>query len=471
MDRDFAEFAVNKARDMKVEFAEARMEKIESNEFLLKNGNMEVSEFGRFYGFNIRVLKNGCLGFASTNIMSKGKIGNIVEKAVKMANASSRLVKNKIKLSEEDGIVDSYEVKQKIKIEDIGCEEKIKKLQEFEKNIPEGILIPARIFEIADDIREKYYVNSEGSMIYSKMPKIHVLGVITIFENGETEQAILQYGKTQGWEFFHENNISEKINKEAIILQKSITEGKSAPKGEIDIIAGPEVVGIAVHESCGHPYEADRILGREAAQAGESFIKKDMIGEKIGSELVNVIEDPTIPNSYGYYLFDEEGVKARPRHMIKNGIINEFLHNRETASEMGLKSNASARASGYDKEPIIRMSNTFIEKGEYSDEELFEGINGILINSFNEWNIDDKRYNQKYVGREAYLIENGEIKYPIRKPILELTTPKFYSSIDAIGKNIEFFPGNCGKGEPMQVAPVFMGGPMIRLRNIKLGGN
>lgn len=471
MDRDFAEFAVNKARDLKVEFAESRLEEVESNEFLLKNGNMEVSEFVRSYGFNIRVLKDGCLGFGSTNIMAKDKIENIVEKAVKMAKASSRFVKKKICLSEEKGIEDSYEIKQRNKIEDISFEEKLKKLQEFEKNLPEGILIPARIFEIADDIREKYYVNSDGAKIYSKIPKVHVLGVITILENNETEQAILQYGKTQGWEFFKENDVSEMINKEALILQRSIKEGKSAPIGNIDIIAGPEVVGIAAHESCGHPYEADRILGREAAQAGESFVKKDMIGEKIGSEVVNVLEDPTIENSYGYYLYDEEGVKARPRYLIKNGIINEFLHNRETAFEMGLKSNGSARASSYANEPIIRMSNTFIKEGDYSDEELFEGINGIFINSFNEWNIDDKRFNQKYVGREAYLIENGKIKHPIRKPILELTTPKFYSSIDAIGKNIVFFPANCGKGEPMQVAPVFTGGPMIRLRDIRLGGN
>ena len=146
MDRDFAEFAVNKARDLKVEFAESRLEEVESNEFLLKNGNMEVSEFVRSYGFNIRVLKDGCLGFGSTNIMAKDKIENIVEKAVKMAKASSRFVKKKICLSEEKGIEDSYEIKQRNKIEDISFEEKLKKLKELEKKLPEGILIPARIF-------------------------------------------------------------------------------------------------------------------------------------------------------------------------------------------------------------------------------------------------------------------------------------------------------------------------------------
>jgi TldD protein len=140
-------------------------------------------------------------------------------------------------------------------------------------------------------------------------------------------------------------------------------------------------------------------------------------------------------NNNGFYLYDDEGVKARPRELIKNGIINEFLHNRATAETLGTKSNASARALDYEYEPIVRMSNTYMKPGEYEFEELFEGIKlGIYMKSFNEWNIDDIRYNQKYVGREAYIIENGKIGKPVRRPVLELTTPKFYQSIDAVGK-------------------------------------
>ena len=86
-----------------------------------------------------------------------------------------------------------------------------------------------------------------------------------------------------------------------------------------------------------------------------------------------------------------------------------------------------------------------------------------------EWNIDDKRYQQKYVGNEAYLIKNGRIEDPIKTPALEITTPALYSSIDALGKNVELFAGNCGKGEPMQGIPVYMGGPAMRLRNLRIG--
>ena len=192
-------------------------------------------------------------------------------------------------------------------------------------------------------------------------------------------------------------------------------------------------------------------------------------GSTIGSDVVTVIEDPTVPNSWGFYLYDDEGVKARPRYLIKNGIINEFLMNREYAAYLGMKSNASARAINYNREPIVRMANTYLAPGDYTFEELIEDIKlGVYMVSFNEWNIDDRRFQQRYIGREAYLIENGEIKHPVRKPILEITTKGLWSSIDAVGKDIEFYPGTCGKGEPGQGVPVWMGGPHARLREVVL---
>jgi TldD protein len=225
-----------------------------------------------------------------------------------------------------------------------------------------------------------------------------------------------------------------------------------------------------VHESCGHPSEADRILGREAAQAGKSFIKPNMIGERIGNRYATVIDDPTIPNSYGFYLYDDEGVSARPRYLYREGIINEFLHNRWTAKIFNVDSNAAARAMHYGSEPIIRMANTYLKPGDYRFEELLEDIKlGVYIKSYMEWNIDDERWSQRYVGLEAYLIENGELTKLVRNPVLELTTKAFYSSIDAVGRDLRFYAGTCGKGEPMQGVPVWFGGPDVRLSKIKLG--
>jgi len=245
--------------------------------------------------------------------------------------------------------------------------------------------------------------------------------------------------------------------------------GENCPKGELDVVASPQITGIISHESCGHPFEADRILGREAAQAGESFITKQMLGTRIGNKAVTLIEDPTLKNSYGFYLYDDEGVKARKRILVNKGVINDFLHNRETAYEFGVKSNGAARASEFDKEAIVRMANTFIDKGDYNFKELIEGVKkGIYLKSFMEWNIDDKRYNNRYVGNEAYLIENGKIKHPVKNPAIEITTPALYMSIDACGKDMEWHSATCGKGEPMQGIPVTHGGPTIRIKNVRL---
>ena len=256
----------------------------------------------------------------------------------------------------------------------------------------------------------------------------------------------------------------------AKILKNVITKGKAVKPGTMDLICGPEVTGIAAHESCGHPMEADRILGREMSQAGRSFIFKGgpyWIGTRIGSDAVTIVDDPTIEHSYGYYAYDDEGVKARRRYLYKNGLINEFLHNRETAAKLGTKSNASSRSVNYDREAIVRMANTFVLPGQMSDEELIEDVkNGVYMKSFTEWNIDDKRFNQRYVGREAYLIENGELKHPVARPVIETTTQKFWTAVDAVSKNVEFDAATCGKGDPGQGVPVYTGGPCIRLRGV-----
>ncbi len=470
MDRDLAELAVSRAQELGAEYAEARMEFVSGMDSLLKNGNPEVSGFDRDAGIGIRVLVKGALAFASTNRLDRDSVIKATEKGVDMARASARVLKHPIQYADEEPNIKDYSVVQKKNISDIGTEDVLAALYEINKGIETEALVGS-YFSLGVEQREKYFCNSEGSKIASNIPRIHLFMLATIMEEGKTSQAMLQLGAAMGWEFVDIDHLIQHLGNEIQISLKNMREGVKAPREALDMICGPEVTGIAAHESCGHPYEGDRILGREAAQAGESFISRDMLGQRIGSEVATVIDDPTIENSYGFYLFDDEGVKARPRELIKDGVINDFFHNRETGSRMGVLSNGSARSNNYSREAIVRMANTFVKPGEYSVDELVEDVKlGVLMKSFTEWNIDDKRYNQRYVGREAYLIKNGRIGAPVKSPILEMTTPAFWSSIDAVGKELEWAAATCGKGEPGQGIPVFTGGPHIRLRNIKLGG-
>jgi TldD protein len=472
---DETRLAVEQALKLGADYAEARVQRDVGHTLTLNNGIAEPVTATRRMGIGIRVIMDGSMGFASTNNLEPAQIRSLAQTAVKIARAATRLISTPSKLAPERSWEDEWEVRMKIDIRRISIEEKFNVLFSIERALASeqvNVSLPSRILILDEDLTEKVYFNSEGSRIRGVVPRISLFFVLTGEEKGKgTIQRMHHEAQTRGWEAVKEWDAPEIAAAEAKMLGKMLREGVQAPRGEIDLVLGPEVTGIICHESCGHPQEADRILGREGAQAGESYVTREMIGKRIGSEQVTIIDDPTLPNSYGFYMYDDEGVKAGPRTLIKDGIISNLLHNRETASEFGVSSNAAARSAAYDREPIIRMANTFMQPGDYRLDELVEGIKrGVYMKSFMEWNIDDRRYNQRYVGLEAYSIEDGKIGPPVRNPILEVTTPGLYSRVDAVGREVEYSGATCGKGDPQQGAPVWTGGPPIRIRNIRLGG-
>jgi len=471
--KEIPEFAINYAGSLGAKYSEVRIQKDTSNATIIKNGEPQFSGFLRELGLGIRLIINGALGFASTNELDKTSIAETILSAASMARASANTLRRPILLSNAKASKAEWEVKEKRKLSSVGVEDKLKLLLDTDKsfNIKGGPKFPARILSLSETVTEKIYLNSEGTHILSRIPRVAFSFMVTAYSPSKgTAQRFNKKGESGGWEAVSSWNVPTFASEEAKTLASVLTKGKRPPKGDLDVVLGSEVVGIVCHESCGHPFEADRVLGREAAAAGESFVKVETLGVRLGSEHITIVDDPTIPDSYGHYLYDDEGIRASRRELIKNGIVNTLLHNRETAAELGIESNASARAVAYNREPIIRMSNTYLESGDHNFHELIEPIStGVYIKSFMEWNIDDRRFNQRYVGLEAYLIRNGELKHLVRNPVLEITTPRLFMSVDAVGKDIAFSAATCGKGDPQQGAPVWTGGAELRLRHVQLG--
>ena len=484
--KDLAEFALDYAQShgRYCDYAEIRLESNNSDIVSFFNGKMHLGNlpielttdaFSRKIGINIRLLVNGGMSMATTNNLTKAAIRNAVDHAYKTAKRSSKQRKIPIKMSEEKSYEAKWQSKYDVNPLDVSLEEKIEFIENFikiftEKKHPVDFI---HIFVLITEQRDTYFINSESTIISGHVPRVAFIPVIIgIQPGGKNEQSMSTFATTAGWNELISWNLIEKVRKKIEVLGNIITKAIKPPEGEIDIILGAEVAGIISHENCGHPHESDRILGREGAQAGESYLREHEIGYKVGNECVNIYEDPTVPGSFGFYLYDDEGVKARRRELLKNGLFNEMLLNRETASVFNTQSNAAARAVAYDREPIIRMANTYFAPGDYSFEEMVEDIKlGIYMKSFTEWNIDDKRLQSKYVGQEAYLIENGEITdILVLKPGLEISSPGLFGSIDAQGKkeSMKWQGAFCGKSEPGQGCPVWIGGPNVRLRNIRL---
>ncbi len=421
-------------------------------------------------GYGVRSIVSGGLGFASTNNLSKEGLNNALERSLSAARTASRGVKQKVSMSPARLGRASYFIKPKRSFEDEPIDVKISRLIEAYKSLKlseNSFKVSSVNIVYRESVEEKILITSDGALIESRTPRISVFYNISAQYEGKRANRWFQVGGSGGLEILEENRLDKLMNDDIESLYINLVKAKNPPKGVMDVIISPEIVGLAVHESSGHPSEADRILGREAAQAGLSY-RTFYKGTRIGSRYVTVVDDPTIPGSYGFYLYDDEGVSARTRYLYKDGELGELLHNRETASIYGTTSNAAARAMDYRSEPIVRMANTYFVPGDYTFDELLEDIkNGVYIKKYMEWNIDDIRWGQRYVGLEAYLIRNGELKEPVRDVAFEVTTREFYTSIDAVGKDLKFYAGTCGKGEPAQGVPVWFGGPHIRLREVR----
>jgi TldD protein len=472
---DLAENAIQRGLALGANYVEARIQSDIETTYTMKNGIPNNFQISKRLGIGVRILVGGVLGFASTDRLTRESIDDLVKNAYGMTRSASRIMKDPIRLSHEKVIQTNWERKVTSSPENVSSEEKFDLLLEIERKLRPNevnVNLPSRYVTLSHERQEKFYANSEGTRIRCKVPRISLWFFLTASKPSKgTLQRWMYVGESRGWEAVKDWNPPELVSNEAKTLGRVLEEGVAPPTGVTDLILGSEVVGIVCHESCGHPQEADRILGREAAQAGESYLKLDMIGTRIGSEHVTILDDPTLPRSFGYYLYDDEGVEAKERTLINKGVIESFLHNRETAAKLNVKSNGAARSVSYSREPIIRMANTYMKPGDFSKEELFEDVeSGVYIKSFMEWNIDDRRFNQRYVGLEAYLIRDGEIDSPVRNPIIEVTTPTLYSNVAAVSKEVNFQAATCGKGDPQQGAPVWTGGPEILVRGLRLGG-
>jgi TldD protein len=469
---DAAERAVKLAQELGAQYAEARLHRVAGEYFTLRSGKVDPPEVHESYGLGLRVLVNGALAFGGTNLLSQERIRELVEGVIRRARAASPLVKTPIEFSQERAERATWSAREARPLLELGQGEALSLLKELDRvslAAQDDVKLPFRLFGLGYSYEEKYFVNSEGASIRGLVPRLHFFSIVTALLGGVSAQRIRQEGMSGGLELLKALKLEEKVHEDVVILARVLKEAQPSPTGELDVVLGPEVSGLTSHESIGHPFEADRILGREGAQAGESYLDKGDMGRMLGGPEAIVSDDPTLPNSYGFHLYDDEGVPARKRRLLAGGRVNELLHNRQTAKAFGTSSNSAARAISFDVEPIVRMANTYIEPGDYELEEMIRDIElGLYIKSYREWNIDDKRLNQRYVGLEAYLIERGHLKHLVRDPVVEFTTPKYWSSIDARGKELEFWAGSCGKGDPMQPLPVWIGGPHVRVRKVRV---
>jgi TldD protein len=440
-------------------YAESRAQKLCKTMLTLKEGRVEAAKQGIENGVALRVLVNGAWGFASVGSLDSEVLMKAVSGACKMAKNASSQLKTPIKLAETKTVEDRVQIKPKKDPSIILMEDKINTALAINKAaLGYDKRVKVCTIDYLDLTGTSYFANSEGTRI--EQDKLYVWSRITstAASKGVFTFSREEIGSTAGYEVFDSapEAIGEKVAKRAI---KQLA-AKAAKGGKSQVVLGPNVVGVFVHEAFGHLAEADLALAGGVLQ--------NNLGKKIGSDRVTFYDDGTIDGAFGSFKYDDEGVPTQKTLLIKDGVVTGLMHNRETAQKFNTEPTGNARAENFRVEPIIRMRNTFMAPRDHSLEELTEGIqSGYYFKSFRggQANLDGTFQ----VGiQEAYEIVNGEIGDPVRDASISGSTLETLFKVDAVGKDFELWPGRCGKG---QTAFICDGGPHIRVKEVIVGGS
>ena len=247
------------------------------------------------------------------------------------------------------------------------------------------------------------------------------------------------------------------------------------PDGETTLAIGAQQLALQSHESIGHALELDRILGGEASYAGTSWVAASDIGSlRYGSERLQVTADATLPGALGSFGWDDEGVAAQRTPLIVDGVLRAALSDRTSAAAIGLdRSGGCARADGYTRQPIVRMTNVSIEPGEAGtlDDLIADTGEGLYVETNRSWSIDDRRLHFRFGTEVAYEISGGTLGRLYRNAAYAGITPRFWGSLDAVGSREAWHAQgllNCGKGEPGQMMAVSHGAAPARFRGVQV---
>ena len=458
---DFADRAIQYALDKGGQYCDIRAETISKNAFVIENGQIEHFTNSDESGLGIRVLNDGAWGFFSISHPTDFEVvKNGVNEALGSALYYAAKKKQKVKIAEVPVFKEkvNFPIKKEPEIDEL-----IKIGLECDKIIQEKNKIIKSQVSVGNSTVSKYFVNSHGSKIYQNFTDVVADLTATAHEAGLTESINITEGGRGGIEkLSNGRDITETAD---FISTKAseLIDARPVKEEKATVVMNPDFVALLTHEILGHPSEADRVLGKEMAWAGGAWWK-GKLGEQIGSESLNVFDDPTINGSLGWYKYDDEGNKSSKTSLVEKGILKQHMQSLETATTFQTNPTSNMRATSYRFMPLIRMACTCIDKGDWDPQEMIKDVkHGYLISNMKIPSIDMNRYNWSISCQYAQKIEDGEISDLLRDVIVLGTAPEFFNSIDACGNDFTVRPiTNCGKGDPMQSMVMGNGGPSIR---------
>jgi TldD protein len=477
--RDLTDRALNTAQALGAGYADVRVVRRREESIAVKTGKVEGVALGETEGFGVRVLVGGAWGFASSHRLELDEADRVAALAVRIAKASGTALRRPVVLDDRPPAKGTYETPIQEDPFRIPLETKITDLLEADKRATsvKGIAFTESMY--AAQREWKTFAATDGSFTEQTITHVGSAVEANAIEGDEHQRRSYPDAgggyRAAGYEFIRSldlANHAEAYAEEAVALLAA----PQLPSGRRTIILDPSQLYLQIHESCGHPTELDRVYLTEASYAGTSFLTTDKLDEgfRYGSDLITIVADATAAHGLGTFGWDDEGVAAQSVPLIQNGILAGYLSSRETAPRIGRQSGGAMRADGWNRIPLIRMTNVSLMPvpGKSLDDIVADTDDGLYLASNRSWSIDDRRLNFQFATEVAYEIKGGKKGKLFKNPTYTGITYEFWRSCDAVGDESSWVmlgTPNCGKGEPSQTGHVGHGVSGARFQNVQVG--
>jgi TldD protein len=457
MDKEMLAKVVAKALSKGGDFADVYLENRISRQIVMEESKFKSGLYGISQGAGVRVISGNKTGYAYTDEITEEKLMRAAEVASYVAMNGSPVTPAPVAIAERPSFIT---VKQPLaEIADEKRIEIIKRADRAAKDYDPRIKMA--MVDYYDEIRGRVIVNSEGVYLKDELPLLFFI-VQAMSDDGKARHmARERLSNHSGFEMFDlvtPETVAKNAAREAIAMLAA----QDAPAGMMDVVMQNGWGGVLVHEAVGHPLEADNIAKGIGAFTGK-------LGQKVASDCFTMVDDGTLPNFRGTLNFDDEGTAAKRNVLIDKGVLKGFMTDVLSAKQLSMERTGNGRRESFRFLPIPRMTNTFIDNGKDKPEDILASTKkGIYVQSLSGGSVNPITGVFNFTCREAYMIENGKKTNPIRGATLIGSCMDVISNIDAVGNDLDFGPGICGKG---QAAEVSAGQPTVRIRGINVGGS
>jgi len=457
LNKQVIEDTLNAALTTGGDFAEVYVEDRTNNGIVMIGGKVESTMTGRDYGVGIRIFKGFNSVYAYTNKSDRDSLISTAKKAAAAIEGKQGTTALSLNMTQNENI-------NVIHI-DPNTIEKTRKVQLMRRAYDTAFnyddLITQVTVSYMDYNQDIMVANSEGLWKEDKRVRTRLAISSVASKNGEMQSGFFGPGASKGYEFY-ENLDVDKYAKEASRIAVTMVNAKYSPSGKMPVIIDNGFGGVIFHEACGHGLEATSV-------AKGLSVFSDKIGQKIASPLVTAIDDGTIPNEWGSFNIDDEGTPSHRNVLIENGILKGYMIDKLNARRMNMDITGSGRRQSYRYAPTSRMSNTFIDNGKSSPEEIIANTEkGIYAKYMGGGSVNPSTGEFNFAVMEGYIVENGKIKDPVRGATLIGKGTDILNKIDMVGNNMTHGQGMCGSVSGS--IPTNVGQPMIRVSEITVGG-